>query len=184
MFLLRTASSDVTGLLHWIVKELAENPVWIERLRAEGDDGLPSRIVLETLRLHQSEYIHRRVLDPITQDGFVVPAGWNVRLCVHEAHRDPEVFPDPETFDPDRFLGRRYSSHEYQPFGRLGHRCLGAGTTQSLAGVLVSQLAGYDLEVVRDGPAVFDKYHWRPSRRFRMRLTPGAVTALPRLEES
>jgi cytochrome P450 len=154
------------------VKKLADNPIWNERLRDEDDDDLPRRIVLETLRLEQSEYIHRRVLDPITEDGFVVPAGWNLRLCVHEAHRDPGIFPNPEAFDPDRFLGRRYSSQEYQPFGRLRHRCLGAGTTEALAGAFVSQLACYDLAVVRDGPAVFDKYHWRPSRRLRKTVTP------------
>jgi cytochrome P450 len=173
VFLLRTASSDVTGLLHWIVKKLVENPVWIERLR-DGDEDLPRRIVLETLRLEQSEYVYRRVLEPIAEDGFVVPACWNLRLCVHEAHRDPEIFPNPAAFDPDRFLARHYSSYEYQPFGRLRHRCLGGVTTEALAGAFVSQLASYEWAVVADGPAVFDKYHWRPSRRFRMTLTPNA----------
>ena len=60
--------------------------------------------VMETLRLEQSEFLYRRVVAPIDIDGRTIPAGWILRLCVNEAHRDPAVFPDPDRFDPRRFL--------------------------------------------------------------------------------
>ena len=129
--------------------------------------------MLETLRLHQSEFIQRRALRPLEIDDYRVPAGWFVRMCVRESHRDPAVFADPDAFDPDRFAGRRFSAYEYSPFGRLEHRCIGVSATLALAGCFVAALAdGYDLSVVRDGPHEFNRYHWRPSRRFRVRLAP------------
>jgi cytochrome P450 len=172
VFLLRTASVDVAGLLHWVMKMLGDNPEWAGRLRGDDRTGdLARRIVLETLRLHQSEFIQRRALQELELDGRRIPAGWFVRLCVRESHRDPAVFPDPDAFDPDRFAGRRFSRYEYSPFGRLEHRCIGATATLVLATCFVSELScGYDWTVVQDGPAEFNRYHWRPSRRFRVRL--------------
>jgi cytochrome P450 len=173
VFLLRTASADVASLLHWIMKTLGDHPEWGRLARESGAGDVADRIVLETLRLHQSEFIQRRVLEPFEVDGFTVPGGWHLRVCVHESHRDPAIFPDPDAFDPDRFAGRRFSRYEYSPFGRLEHRCIGVSTTISLAACFVTRLSGgYDWAVVRDGPPEFNRYHWRPSRRFRVRLEP------------
>ena len=169
VFLLRTASSDVAGLLHWVMKELGDHPDLQGRVRTDSD--LARRIVLETLRLHQSEFIQRRALQPLEVDGYRIPAGWYVRMCVRESHRDQSVFSDPHAFDPDRFLHRRFSRYEFSPFGRLEHRCIGETATIGLATTLVSRLSNdFDWSVMRDGPAEFNRYHWRPSRRFRVRL--------------
>ena len=169
VFLLRTASGDVAGLLHWIMKELGDHPEWQEHARA--DSGLARRIVLETLRLHQSEFIQRRALQPIEVDGYRIPAGWYVRMCVRESHQDAAIFADPQVFDPDRFLDRRFSRYEFSPFGRLEHRCIGETATIGLAAAFVTSLSNdFDWSVTRDGPPEFNRYHWRPSRRFRVRL--------------
>jgi cytochrome P450 len=174
VFLLANSSRDVAGLMHWLVKMLADNPSWIEKVRAENGSGdLPKRIVNETLRLAQSEYIARRAVEQFEVEGFVIPKGWYVRVCVHEAHRDPHVFHDPERFDPDRFLGRRYTRREYAPFGMLDHSCLGASVTIRVAETFVRELsARYDLRVESDGRVENDGYHWRPSQRHRVSLTP------------
>ncbi len=96
VFLLRTGGTDLTGLLHWVVKLLGDNPRWIRRTREAADpEGLSKRVVMETLRLAQSELIFRTVLDEIEVDGRRVPAGWNLRVCVRESHRDPAVFTNP-----------------------------------------------------------------------------------------
>jgi cytochrome P450 len=178
VFLLANASRDVTGLLHWIVKMLADSPAWTERVRAQDDPGnLCRAIVAETLRLAQSEYIARRATESFELGGYVVPEHWYLRVCVQEAHRDPAVFPNPEAFDPERFLERRYTRGEYAPFGMLTHSCLGANTTARLAETFVRELShSYDLEVVKDGAVVHDGYHWRPSTRHRVRL----VARVPR----
>jgi cytochrome P450 len=169
--LLRTASTDVTSLLHWIVKTLGDHSEWCARVREDVAGDVARRVVLETLRLHQSEFIQREALEPLQIEGYEVPAGWFVRVCVRESHRDPAVFAAPDAFDPDRFAGRRFSAYEYSPFGRLEHRCIGVTTTLALASILVTRLCNeYEWSVVRDGPSEFNRYHRRPSRHFRVRL--------------
>ena len=63
-----------------------------------------TRIVMETLRLEQSEYLYRETTRDIEHKGVVIPRGWLVRLCVRESHQDPAIFANPDVFDPDRFL--------------------------------------------------------------------------------
>ena len=175
VFLLRTAATDVTGLLHWILKLLGDNPVWLASVREAPDAvGLSQRVVMETLRLEQSELIFRTVREEIVVDGHVIPAGWHLRVCVRESHQDPAVFPEPRTFDPGRFE-QRYNRNAYSPLGALGHTCLGAHTVHVVAGAFVRQLASaYDLTVASDGPLEFDM-HWRPGPGHRVVLQPLAI---------
>ena len=78
---------------------LADHPAVVVAARAElawsdAVDGpaaqercLCTRIVLETLRLEQSEHIYRRTTSSVTVADRTIPAGWIVRVGVHEAHR-------------------------------------------------------------------------------------------------
>jgi cytochrome P450 len=179
IFLLATASQDVTGLMHWIVKLLAENDGWVERIRGEDVDGRLARdVVAETLRLAQSEYLARRVVAPFEFGGCVVPKGWYVRVCVQEAHRDPAVFDNPDRFDPDRFADQQYSRDEYAPLGMLNHSCLGADATFRLCETFVRELSfGYEVRVASDGEPIHDGHHWRPSPSHRVELAPVRATA-------
>ena len=172
IFTIRTGAIDVTGLLHWALKLLAENPRWLVALRETDDPSeLADRVVMELLRHEQSELLYRYTTKDIELEGSVIPAGWLLRVCVRESHRDPEVFDEPTRFDPDRFR-RPYSRTEYSPLGMLGHTCLGAGIVQTVASTFVRQLAlDHDLSTVSDGRPVF-AIHWRPSRRHHVVLRP------------
>ena len=134
VFLARTAATDVTGLLHWILKMLGDNQEWIGALRASTDrTDLAQRVVMETLRLEQSELLFRTVREEINVGGYVVPAGWHLRVCVRESHQDQSVFDRPERFDPDRFQ-RRYNRQQYSPLVRRGTPASGRGrSTRSQA---------------------------------------------------
>jgi cytochrome P450 len=180
IYILHTGANDVIGLLHWVVKILSEHPAWIHRLRQEAaaapaaaGDGEPlaSRIVSECLRLEQSENVNRGAHADVPFGGFLIPKGWLVRVCVRESHRSPDVFPDPDRFDPDRFLGRRYTRAEYSPFGLPPRPCLGDHVTGVVARLFVTELAEYDCVVTSDGPREFSGFqHWAPSPAFRVRL--------------
>ena len=87
-------------------------------LRAEG---LATRMVSETLRLSQSEYVYRVVARECRLGEFRIPAGWLVRVCLRECHRRPDLFPEPERFDPDRFLDISQGKLIYAPFGHGEH---------------------------------------------------------------
>lgn len=181
VYTLQTARLDVNGLLMWLLKQAGEHPDWMTRLAEETSrnavevgrpDGLADRIVRETLRLHQSEFLLRRVKRPIRWEGFDIPAGWFVRVCVQESHRSHDAFDDPERFDPSRFLDPPDRTR-YSPFGVYRRLCPGEHLSRAIARQLVVALAsGYDLEVADDGPPEFSGFHWRPSARFRVRLVP------------
>ena len=92
--MVQVGSYDLASLLVWIWKILSDHPDWPARLRdelAEGKDGLAERIISETLRLEQSEYLKRTALETLEFDGYEIPQGWNVQMCLRESHQDPEV---------------------------------------------------------------------------------------------
>ena len=49
-----------------------------------------------------------------------------IGVALPALHADPQVWPDPSAFDPERFLGRRPSPTEYSPFGYGHRRCPGS----------------------------------------------------------
>lgn len=171
-----TAGGDLGGLLAWIVRKLTDHPEWVERVRAEEPpSGLARRIAQETLRLEQSEFLTRRATEEIEWNGYVIPKGWRVRVCVRESHRSPEIFDQPDRFDPDRFSTAAPSREVYSPFGVTSTRtsCLGEPLTLTVGRIFVDELVrGFDWTVVSDGPREFSGFHWRPSRRFRIALAP------------
>lgn len=134
--------------------------------------GLADRIVRETLRLHQSEFLLRRVKSPIEWDGFRIPAGWHVRICVGESHRLPEMFDQPEVFDPDRFL-QPPNRTRYSPFGLSPRLCPGEHLARAMGRHLAAELVSrYDCQVFGVEPQEFSGFHWRPGSHFRVALTP------------
>jgi hypothetical protein len=64
--------------------------------------------------------------------------------------RRPDVYPDPEKFNPDRFLERHYSSFEFLPFGGGVRRCIGMAFARfEMRTVLSSILTGFELSLTR-----------------------------------
>jgi cytochrome P450 len=163
---------DMAGLLMWVFKFLVDDPTWSERLRAAGDDGQPltERFVSETLRLAQSEYLFRRADKEIRFRDVVIPAGWLVRVCIREIHRDPAVFTNPDRFDPDRFLDGGGGKDAYAPFGIDHHSCVGETLARTVARVFATEVVrGFDVETVRDGPIELSvERHWAPSSSWRV----------------
>lgn len=183
IYLLMTSSIDVADLLVWILKKLCDDPRWLETLHGHlsaADSAslqqardLAQRIVLETLRLEQSEYLMRKAIRDLDFEGFRIPRGWLVRIGVRESHRDGTLFARPHEFDPDRFVAQQHGARNYSPFGMQQKSCLGQGLTLALAERFVLELGrAYRCAAVRDGARELGAFHWRPSSRFRVRLIP------------
>jgi cytochrome P450 len=66
----------------------------------------------------------------LTADGELLgkplPAGAILTPCMYLAHHQPDLFPNPHRFSPDRFIGNRISRQYYFPFGGGIRRCLGS----------------------------------------------------------
>lgn len=63
------------------------------------------RVIKESLRIYPPvPFISRKLSEDYQHDGFSQPEGTLVNVHIFDVHRDPVIFPDPEKFDPDRFL--------------------------------------------------------------------------------
>ncbi len=70
-------------------------------------------------------FVVRKVKKPFAVQGIEYPAGTVLCPSGHLTHHREDLYPDPLLFRPERFIERRYSAHEWYPFGG-GHRmCLG-----------------------------------------------------------
>ena len=79
-----TSYDDVTGLLAWELWQLADQPKWVQQLRADpaGAAALADRIVSETLRLAESEFVIREARTDVRIGDAVVPLRM-VGACLH-----------------------------------------------------------------------------------------------------
>jgi cytochrome P450 len=121
--------------LTWLHLLLDQNPDAREQALAAGGEGSAARrqafqaLVQETLRLYPSAWILPRYApgnDLVT--GFTIEAGTDLLVCPYLTHRDPELWPRPEQFDPRRFItpdGRPAHPGAYFPFGLGPRACLG-----------------------------------------------------------
>jgi cytochrome P450 len=125
--------------LAWGLDGLLENPdiqrELVDELRTVPDLAvdkiarlpLLDATVKESLRrLPVIPLVGRRLSEPLEVRGYTVPAGTVIAPCIYLAHHRPEAFPDPDRFDPRRFLRDKPTSFELFPFGGGIRRCIGA----------------------------------------------------------
>jgi cytochrome P450 len=149
------AGHDTTSIvLAWALFFVARDPRVRERLLAElatlGPDTeaeaftkLPylGAVVDETLRLRPVTGEALRLLRKPWQLGpWQLPAGIAVAAVAPLMHGRPDIWPEPEQFRPERFLGERPSPTIYFPFGGGGRRCLGATFARFEACVILATL--------------------------------------------
>jgi cytochrome P450 len=130
MMTLLFAGHDTTATsLAFALHNVLRHPEVLDRLRtdvAQGRLEYAEATAKETLRLNPIVTEVGRVLSrPMRIGGWDLPAGVSATPCIYLAHRRPDVWPDPERFDPERFVGRRPSPYEFLPFGGGVRRCLG-----------------------------------------------------------
>lgn len=90
---------------------------------------LTTRVFKEAMRLYPPVPIYaRRLLVDAEIRGVAMPRGTLVIVTPYPLHRLPDVYPEPERFDPDRFLPEREAARpksSYVPFGAGPRVCLG-----------------------------------------------------------
>ncbi|HEV2790986.1 MAG TPA: cytochrome P450 [Solirubrobacterales bacterium] len=130
--------------LSWAMERLVRHPEKLERLRAEveaGEDAYLTATIQETLRLRPVIVIViRRLTEPVELGGYELPAGVSVTPSIHLIHRDPQIYPEPERFLPERFLDNPPGTYTWIPFGGGVRRCLGASFAQFEMAVFLREL--------------------------------------------
>jgi cytochrome P450 len=158
--------------LAWVWYLLARHPQAEARLHEELDRVLGGRVptyadlaelkwtrmvIEETLRLYPPAHtIARTALGEDRIGGVRVPAGAFISISMYVTHRNPNLWPQPERFDPERFapaeVARRHR-YAYLPFGGGPRICIGSSFALAEAQVVVAAIA----------------------QRYRVRLAPGQV---------
>lgn len=158
MTLFLAGHETTANALTWAWYLLCRNPKAEERLHAEVDAlghtptiaDLPRleytrRVVMEAMRLYPPAYaIGRRVLEDYEVGGFTIPADSMVVVSQFLVHRDPRWFPNPEVFDPDRWLPEVAATRpkfSYFPFGAGTRICIGEQFAWTEAILVIATLA-------------------------------------------
>jgi cytochrome P450 len=130
--------------LSWAIERLTRNPDKLERLRAEvleGREEYLTATIQETLRLRPViSIVLRKLTEAVEIGGYELPAGVSVAPCVYLVHRNPEVYPEPQRFLPERFLDNPPGTYTWIPFGGGVRRCLGASFAQFEMAVVLKEL--------------------------------------------
>jgi cytochrome P450 len=130
-FLLAASETTSSGLA-WAFDLLLRHPAALERLKAElaeGREDYLRAVVKETLRLRPPvPYLDRVVREePYPLGGYVLRPGTHIRASVATVHYDPDLYPEPFAFRPERFLeGEAVDESVWLPVGAGVRRCLGA----------------------------------------------------------
>jgi retinoid hydroxylase len=155
------AGSDTTSsLISWLLFELGNRPEWRQRLRDEqqqvmGNESISmthlrqlpnlTNAIKEGERLYPPAFaISRMAIADIEYGGYLIPAGWFIFIFPMITHRLPEIYQDPDSFDPDRFAPPREEDKKY-PYSLIGfgggvHSCLGVELAQMEMKIILSTL--------------------------------------------
>lgn len=106
----------------------------------ENDDRAPTmkdiremryleQCIKETLRLYPSvPLIARKISEPVRCGKYTIPSGSNILIFPYATHRLESIYPNPETYDPDRFSPEKIEKrHPYAfiPFSAGPRNCIG-----------------------------------------------------------
>jgi cytochrome P450 family 135 len=115
--------------LAWAFERLLRHPDKLARLRAEvlagESEEYVDAVVKETLRLCPAvPVVMRRLTEPMQLGGYTIPADTIVAPCVYLMHRRADLYPQPRSFQPERFLGDGAGTYTWIPFGGGVRRCV------------------------------------------------------------
>jgi cytochrome P450 len=132
MTLLVAGHETTASELAWAFERLTRTPDVLARLTEEidsgDDDAYVTATVHETLRRRPvlPNAAPRLVVEPVEIGGWHYEPGVCLLVDTYLVHHDPDIYPDPYAFKPERFLDEQPGTYTWTPFGGGRRRCLGA----------------------------------------------------------
>ncbi len=129
--LLAAGHETTASALAWTFERVSRHPGVLTGLAAEADtddNELRQATILETQRSRTViDAVGRHVYPQAYELGeWSIPQGHTIIVSISRLHSDPELFPAPERFDPQRFVGTKPPSFAWIPYGGGTRRCVGA----------------------------------------------------------
>jgi cytochrome P450 len=179
MTLLVAGHETTASELAWAFERLARSPEVVTRLHDEmdagDDDAYLTATIQETLRRRPvlPNSAPRLVKQPVEIGGWTYPPGVCLVANAYLIHHDPEIYPDPYAFRPERFLEQAPGTYTWIPFGGGRRRCIGASfAMQEMKIVLGAVLGDCELQPAGDAFEVAER------RNITIKPAAGARTTL------
>ncbi|MCL2420171.1 MAG: cytochrome P450 [Conexibacteraceae bacterium] len=146
MTLLLAGHETTATALAWTFDLLLRHPAELGRLRASlaaGEETYLKATIAESLRLRPVVPLAgRRLAEDLVTDQLQLPAGTDVSPSIWLTHTDPELYPEPFAFRPERFLDSPPETYSWIPFGGGIRRCLGAAFAEFEMRVVLREVLG------------------------------------------
>ena len=168
MMTILVAGHETTATaLAWAVFQILKTPGVIDSIHEElatvvGDEDVGVQhlsklkyldsVIKETLRLKPVIPIIGRILQkPMTIGGHDLPAGVAAVPCIYLTHRREDIYPEPLSFKPERFMEKTPGPYEFFPFGGGIRRCIGAAFAMYEMKIFLARvLSQVELELPED----------------------------------
>lgn len=129
--LLAAGHETTASTLAWAFERITRHPDVLTTLvsEAETDDNAYRQAVIAEVQRARTviDFAGRHVYSPAFELGeWIVPQGYSMLASISLMHHRAAEFPDPDRFDPQRFLDERPPTFAFIPFGGGTRRCVGA----------------------------------------------------------
>ncbi|MEV0104218.1 cytochrome P450, partial [Nocardia sp. NPDC050789] len=157
ILMLMAGTESTATTLAWTLHELSRDSALQQRMQAEidtvvGADApthahirhlhLTARVLTETLRKYPAAWILSRVTTkPTVLGGHPIPAGAPIIFSPYLQHHRPDIYPEPDRFDPDRWLPENQHPAMRKaliPFGGGTRKCAGDSFAMSEASLVLA----------------------------------------------
>jgi cytochrome P450 len=202
MQLLVAGHETSSNALSWLLYLLSSRPDCLERLRQEFESvlgGAPlgysdvpkfefaAQVIQEALRLYPPFWmVDRMALADDRVGDLAIPRGSTVVVFIYGVHHSPQYWPNPESFDPERFSKaneKLRTPFTHLPFGAGPRGCIGGNyATLQILMILSVLLRKYDFQLA-SGQAIEARpmVILRPKHGIRMTFTEATMPGVGRL---
>lgn len=172
MTIFSAGHETTSNLLSWSLYLLARHPRVLAKLRQELDllqgktpnaedlQQLPySRAVLNEAMRHRppAGVMMRKVRKDTEIGGYSLKAGRIAIFSIYNVHHHPDFWPQPEQFDPERFLSAESRRFSFMPFGTGERICIGNHFAIMESQLLLSMIVQrYDLQLLDSNEAAIE----------------------------
>jgi cytochrome P450 len=191
MITIFTAGHETTAnVMTWTLYYLARHPEVMSRLRAELQQVLNGGIatgeqleqlhytravLFETMRIRPPVGIMIRKIERDTRlKGYELKADGIAMINIYNIHHHPGLWENPEIFDPERFIGQKFSKSTFLPFGIGSRFCIGNHFATAELTLLLSMLAQrFDFELCSESePEIDMAVTIKPKGGLKLRVRP------------
>jgi cytochrome P450 len=161
--LLGAGHETTASTLGWAFERLRRHPEVLAKLVDENDEGGNEyrQATIQELQRNRTviDFSGRHVKAPHFDLGeWRIPHAYTVMIAIANVQSNGDIFPNPERFDPDRFVGKRAPT-AWIPFGGGTRRCIGAAFANTEMDVVLRTILRHFVIETDDAPE--EKVHFR-----------------------